>query len=192
MAEEQQNPPPVAEPTETQNTVPATEGLPVEEPKPEEPKKEIIPEDVLESMKMLWNVFTRRSASLNPEKDKDILEKVVDIKHLHTIMRSLDFDLDKAELAIVTKQIDPSESGVIKWENMRLVMEDRLKEVDTYEDLIEQFKKLDKDSDGKIPAPEYKQYMKNMGVKMTEDQINEMMEEADAKGEGIVDMETFG
>jgi len=48
-------------------------------------------------------------------------------------------------------------------------MEDKLKEVDTYEDLIEQFKKLDKDEDGKIPAPEFKQYMKNMGVKLTDE-----------------------
>lgn len=48
-------------------------------------------------------------------------------------------------------------------------MEDKLKEVDTYEDLIVQFQKLDKDGDGMIPAPEYKQYMKNMGAKLTEE-----------------------
>ena len=48
-------------------------------------------------------------------------------------------------------------------------MEDKLKEVDTYEDVIEQFKKLDKDGDGKIPVPEFKQYMRNMGMKFTAD-----------------------
>ena len=42
-------------------------------------------------------------------------------------------------------------------------MEDKLKETDTVEDLIEQLKKLDKDNDGKIPAPEFKQYMLNLG-----------------------------
>ncbi len=68
-------------------------------------------------------------------------------------------------------------------------MEDKLKEVDTYEDLIEQFKKLDKDGDGMIPAPEFKQYMKNMGMKMTQDQLDELMKEADAKNEGKVDIE---
>ena len=46
-------------------------------------------------------------------------------------------------------------------------MEDKLKEVDTYEDLIEEFKKLDKNDDGIIPAPEFKQYMRNLGNKMT-------------------------
>ena len=71
-------------------------------------------------------------------------------------------------------------------------MEDRLKEVDTYEDLIEQFKKLDKDNDGKVPAPEFKQYMKTMGKKLMENEVDEMMEEADPKGEGVVNMEEFG
>ena len=46
-------------------------------------------------------------------------------------------------------------------------MEGRLKEVDTYDDLIKEFNLLDKDGDGKIPAPEFKQYMKNLGTKMT-------------------------
>ena len=32
----------------------------------------------------------------------------------------------------------------------------KLKDVDTYEDMIIEFKKLDKDKDGKIPAPEFK------------------------------------
>ena len=35
-------------------------------------------------------------------------------------------------------------------------MEDKLKDVDTVEDLIEQFKHLDKDKDGFIPVPEFK------------------------------------
>lgn len=71
-------------------------------------------------------------------------------------------------------------------------MEDKLKEVDTYEDFVVQFQKLDKDKDGKIPAPEYKQYMMNLGAKLSQEQIDEMMNEADPKGEGTVEIETFG
>ena len=107
-------------------------------------------------------------------------------------MRALDFDLDEKEMAIVIGQIDPKKEGLVRWENLKLVMEDRLKEVDTYEDLIEEFKKLDKDDDGKIPAPEYRQYMKNLGSKLSEEQVEAMMEEADAKGEGVVSLEEFG
>ncbi len=104
-------------------------------------------------------------------------------------MRALDFDLNPADLEAVRKQIDPLNEGFIRFSNLKLVMEDKLKEVDTYEDLIEQFKKLDKDGDGMIPAPEFKQYMKNLGMKMTQDQLDELMKEADGKNEGKVDIE---
>ena len=46
-------------------------------------------------------------------------------------------------------------------------MEEKLKDVDTVDDLIAQFDKLDKNNDSEIPVPEFKQYMLNMGSKMT-------------------------
>lgn len=42
-------------------------------------------------------------------------------------------------------------------------MEDKMKDKNTPEDMAEQFKFLDKDRDGIIPIPEFKQYMANMG-----------------------------
>jgi len=70
-------------------------------------------------------------------------------------------------------------------------MEDKLKDVDTYDDMIIEFKKLDKDKDGKIPAPEFKQYMKNLGSKLSQDELEEMMKIADTKGDGSVDIDEF-
>lgn len=157
----------------------------IQDPVAEEPpvikeKKSNIPEETLQDMQKLWRVF-----------DLKKLNKV-DISQLKRIMSALDFHLDPKELALVRKQVDPDTTGFMTFESLRLVMEDKLKEVDTYEDLILQFKKLDKDGDGMIPAPEYKQYMKNLGVKLTEEQVEAMMSEADAKGDGIVEMESFG
>ncbi len=128
-------------------------------------------------MKNLWDVF-----------DTDKTDRV-SISELRVIMRALDFDMNATELAECRKQIDPLGEGFIRYANLKLVMEDKLKEVDTYEDLIEEFKKLDKDGDGMIPAPEFKQYMKNLGMKMTQEQLDELMKEADGKNEGKVDIE---
>ena len=53
-------------------------------------------------------------------------------------MRALDIDLSNhQELEMVRKQIDPDEEGIIRFENLKLVMEDKLKDVDTFEDCIE-------------------------------------------------------
>ena len=80
----------------------------------------------------------------------------VEIKHLRTIMRALDFDLAPEELEIVRQQIDKDGSGVIKFQNLKAVMEDKLKDKDTPEDMINELKHLDRDKDDKIPVPEFK------------------------------------
>lgn len=149
------------------------------EPIVAEEVKELIPEEILEDMHNLWSVFAMENQDRVP------------ISELRVIMRALDFDLSPTELAECRKEIDPQNEGYIRFENLKKVMEGRLKEVDTYEDLIKEFNLLDKDGDGKIPAPEFKQYMRNMGTKMTQEELEEMMKEADSRGDGSVDIEEF-
>ena len=131
-------------------------------------------------MKNIWSVFD------NENKDQ------VTIDELRTIMRALDVNVpDEGTLELIRQMIDPENTGFIKFANLTIVMEDKLKETDTMDDLIEQLKKLDKDHDGKIPAPEFKQYMLNMGNHMLAEEVDEMMKEADSKGDGAVDILEF-
>ncbi len=127
----------------------------------------------------LWYVFELQN------------QNVVPISELRVIMRALDFDLNPEQLELTRQQIDPTNEGIIRFAMLELVMEDKLKDVDTYEDMILEFKKLDKDKDGQIPAPEFKQYMKFLGRKLKEEEIEEMMKIADAKGEGSVNLDEF-
>jgi len=69
-------------------------------------------------------------------------------------------------------------------------MEEKLRDVDTPEDLLEQLKKLDRDRDGKIPSPEFKQFLMNLGQKMTLEDAEELMAMADS-GDGTVDLEAL-
>ena len=61
--------------------------LPVEENK----EDEIIAPEILQDMQNVWHVFDMKN------------QHSVEIKHLRTIMRALDFDLDPDELAVVQK-----------------------------------------------------------------------------------------
>ena len=58
---------------------------------PIEPPKELIPEEIREDMKNLWEVF-----------DMDKTDRV-NISELRVIMRALDFDLNPADLELVRK-----------------------------------------------------------------------------------------
>ena len=148
------------------------DGLPI--PVEENKEEEIIPPEVLQDMQNVWFVFDMKN------------QHSVEIKHLRTIMRALDFDLNEEELAYVRKQIDPEETGVIKYQNLKLVMEDKLKDKDTAEDMMAELRHLDTDKDDKIPVPEFKQYMADWGAKMTPEEIEDLMKEVDTRGDGFI------
>ena len=69
------------------------DGLPVQAE--ENKAEEIIPEEILKDMENIWSVFDLTNTHS------------VEIKHLRTIMRALDFDLPPEELDIVQRAIDP-------------------------------------------------------------------------------------
>ena len=131
----------------------------------------------MEDMTNLWSVFDMEKTDQ------------VDRAHLRVIMRALDFDLDADQLKLVEEEIDPADTGKITFPNLVKVMENKLKDTDTPEDMIERLKHLDKDGDGQIPIPEFKQYMQNLGGKMAPEKIEEFMKAADSKGDGMIWLE---
>ena len=50
---------------------------------------------------------------------------------------------------------------------------------------------FDKDGNGKISKEELKLVMKNLGENLTDEEINEMIREADDDGDGHVDFDEF-
>ena len=148
------------------------DGLPIQQE--ENKEDEIIPIEILQDMKNVWDVFDMNKTHSVP------------ITHLRTIMRALDFDEDDDTLEVIQKQIDPENSGVIKYQNLKMVMEDKLKDKDTPEDMMAELRHLDRDKDDKIPVPEFKQYMQNMGSKMTDEELAAIMSEVDTRGDGYI------
>jgi Ca2+-binding EF-hand superfamily protein len=92
---------------------------------------------------------------------------------------------------VVKSKIDPDSTGFIKFENLKQVMEEKLKDVDTVDDLIALFKKLDKNDDGEIPVPEFKTYMLTLGTKLSPEEIDAMIKEAGGDTSGVIDIQSF-
>ena len=56
-------------------------------------------------------------------------------------------------------------------------------------ELRESFKVFDKNNDGYISAGELRQVMMTLGEKLTDDEVEEMIREADVDGDGLVNYE---
>jgi len=63
------------------------------------------------------------------------------------------------------------------------LMSRKMRDTDTEEELIEAFKIFDRDGNGFISAAELRHVMTNLGEKLTDEEIDEMIREADIDGE---------
>merc|ERR1719277_1287006 len=66
-----------------------------------------------------------------------------------------------------------------------------MKENDTEEELIEAFKVFDRDGDGFISAGELRFSMTNLGEKLTDAEVDEMIREADLDQDGQINYDEF-
>lgn len=58
---------------------------------------------------------------------------------------------------------------------------------DSDQELREAFMVFDKDGSGKISSAELRHVMTNLGEKLTDEEVDEMMKEADINGDGEID-----
>nr|CAN81743.1 hypothetical protein VITISV_002603 [Vitis vinifera] len=65
------------------------------------------------------------------------------------------------------------------------------KESEAEEELKEAFKVFDKDQDGYISANELRNVMFNLGERLTDEEAEQMIREADLDGDGQVNYEEF-
>ena len=66
-----------------------------------------------------------------------------------------------------------------------------IQDVDSEEELREAFKVFDKDGNGFISAAELRHVMTNLGEKLSDAEVDEMIREADVDGDGQVNYEEF-
>ncbi|GLJ54714.1 hypothetical protein SUGI_1175330 [Cryptomeria japonica] len=110
---------------------------------------------------------------------------------LGTVMRSLGQNPTEAELRDMISEVDADGNGTIDFPEFLNLMARKMKDTDSEEELKEAFKVFDKDQNGFISAAELGHVMANLGEKLTPQEIEEMIKEADTDGDGQVNYEEF-
>ena len=122
------------------------------------------------------------------DKDGDGL---ITTKELGTVMRSLGQNLSEDELKAMIEEVDTDKSGTIDFQEFLGLMAWKMKESGIEEELIEAFKVFDRDGNGLISAHELRFVMSTSGEELSEEDIEEMIREADENGDGYIDYEEF-
>lgn len=88
-------------------------------------------------------------------------------------------------------EIDSDGTGIIDFPEFVNVMSRKMKDTDEEKEITEAFKVFDKDGRGFISSVELKHVMVNLGEKLTDEEIDEMVREADMDGDGEINYNEF-
>lgn len=121
-------------------------------------------------------------------------------------MRSLGQNPSESELQDMINEVDSDNNGTIDFPGMApqrrelcflftdrpdteflTMMARKMKDTDSEEEIREAFKVFDRDNNGFISAAELRHVMTSIGEKLTDDEVDEMIREADQDGDGRID-----
>ncbi|KAI8326408.1 calmodulin [Martensiomyces pterosporus] len=113
-------------------------------------------------------------------------------KELGTVMRSVGQNPSESELQDMINEVDSDGNGTIDFpEFLSLMARQATTNNDEEAEIREAFRVFDKDGNGVISAAELRHVMTSLGEKLTDDEVNEMIREADVDGDGQINYEEF-
>merc|ERR1712032_38622 len=110
---------------------------------------------------------------------------------LMIVMRSLGRKPTLEELKAMIAEVDDDNSGEIEFPEFLKLMASKLQETDSVEEMREAFMVFDRDKSGSVSSSELKHVMCNLGEQVTNEEVEEMIKEADADGDGELSFDDF-
>ena len=103
-------------------------------------------------------------------------------------LRSLGFHIEESHLKILVAEFDQNKDGKIDFNEFYNVITTRMKNPLTEEELKDAFNVFDKDHNGRITVSELKIALTSFGEKLTEQEVDEFIEDIDTNGDGELDI----
>ncbi|XP_054168818.1 uncharacterized protein LOC128966037 [Oppia nitens] len=118
-------------------------------------------------------------------------KKHIQTKDLKIAMRALGFEPKKEEINKMILEIDKNKSDLITFDDFFNVMAKRLAEKDTNDEIMKAFQLFDCDQSGGISFENLKRVAKELGETISDEELKEMITEADRDGDGVVSSQDF-
>ena len=115
----------------------------------------------------------------------------IDQKELKVAMRALGFEPKREEIKKMIADVDKDGSGVIDFQEFLDMMRQKMSERDPREEMMKAFRLFDDDETDKISFKNLKRVAKELGENMTDEEIQEMIDEADRDGDNEISEEEF-
>ncbi|XP_044255898.1 caltractin [Tribolium madens] len=115
----------------------------------------------------------------------------IDAKDLKVAIRALGFEPKKEEIKKMIADIDTHGTGKLSFDDFLQLMTVKMAEKDSKEEIMKAFRLFDDDDTGKISFKNLKRVAKELGENLTDEELQEMIDEADRDGDGEINQEEF-
>ncbi|BAM41544.1 centrin [Theileria orientalis strain Shintoku] len=115
----------------------------------------------------------------------------IDAKELKVVMKALGFDPTKEDIRSLMNMADKDGSGTISYEDYFSLMSTKLLERDPLEEMTKAFQLFADPSTGTINFESLKGVAEELGEIITDEEINQMITEADRDGDGVINESEF-
>lgn len=115
----------------------------------------------------------------------------IETKELKVAMRALGFEPKKEEIKKMVAEIDKDGTGTLSFEEFLNLMTTKMAEKDTKEEIMKAFRLFDDDETGKISFRNLQRVAKELGENLTDEELHEMIMEADRDGDHEISQEEF-
>ncbi|CEP01202.1 EF-hand domain-containing protein [Plasmodiophora brassicae] len=115
----------------------------------------------------------------------------IDAKELQAAMRALGFDVKKDEIRRMLSEVDSDGSGEIEFNEFVRLMTGKMSQRDTKEEVMKVFQLFDADNTGFITFRNLKRVCQELGEKLTDEEIQEMIDEADRDNDDQISPDEF-
>ena len=105
--------------------------------------------------------------------------------------RSLGENPTDSELQDMITEVDENGNGTIDFNEFLNLLTLETKHIDSEEDMKDAFRVFDKDGNGYLSIAELKHIMTNMGEFLTDEEVEEMIREANVDGDFFINYEEF-
>ena len=112
---------------------------------------------------------------------------------LGTVMRSLGQSPTEEELQEMVNEVDADGSGAIDFQEFLTLLARQMREASgaDEEELREAFRVFDQDQNGFISRDELRHVLQNLGERLSDEELAEMLREADVDGDGQINYTEF-
>lgn len=162
--------------TNNNSNIPNTSGGPMK--KPSGPKFELMPEQIADIQEAFALFDKENTGSISS-------------KELKIAMRALGFEPKKEEIKKMISEINKDNSGLITYKDFLYLVTQKMADKDSKEEILKAFRLFDEDNTGKISLANLRSVAIELGENIADEEIQEMINEADKDGDGEINEEEF-